>query len=69
MGKLTEKYLKRGTGTSESYKDISAVPFPVLTVCPTYPYKDDRIVYHGLNIVRDLQVKKELTTDQTYPVS
>ena len=69
MGKITEKYLRRGTGTSESYKDISKVPFPVLTVCPTYPYKDDRIVYHGLNIVRDLQVKKELTTDQTYPVS
>ena len=57
MGTLTEKYLKRGTGTSESYKDISTVPFPVLTICPTYPYKDDRISYHGVEIVRDIQVK------------
>ena len=57
IGKLTEKYLKRGTGTSESYKDISTVPFPVLTICPTYPYRDERIAYHGVDIVRDIQVR------------
>ena len=57
IGKLTEKYLKRGTGTSESYKDISTVPFPVLTICPTYPYRDERISYHGVDIVRDIQVQ------------
>ena len=56
VGKLTEKYLKRNTGTSESYKDISTVPFPVLTICPTYPYRDERIAYHGVDIVRDIQV-------------
>ena len=56
VGELTGKYLKRATGTSESYKDISTVPFPVLTICPTYPYKDDRLRYHGIDIVRDLQV-------------
>ena len=55
-GQLTSKYLKRGTGTSESYKHISTQPFPVLTVCPTYPYKYDRLSYHGVDIVRDLQV-------------
>ena len=55
-GQLISKYLKRGTGTSESYKHISTQPFPVLTICPTYPYKDDRLSYHGVDIVRDLQV-------------
>ena len=58
VGQLTSKYLKRGTGSSESYKHISTVPFPVLTICPTYPYKDDRLRYHGVDIVRDLQVLK-----------
>ena len=58
MGQITSKYLKRETGSSESYKDISTVPFPVLTICPTYPYKDDRLKYHGVDIVRDLQVSE-----------
>ena len=58
VGQLTTKYLKRETGSSEIYKDVRNVPFPVLTICPTYPYKDERLRYHGVDIVRDLQVIK-----------
>ena len=57
VGKLTDKFFKRGTGTSESYKDISTQPFPVLTICPSYPYKDDRIKFHGLDLKKDLQAR------------
>ena len=57
VGKLTDKFFKRGTGTSESYKDISTVPFPVLTICPSYPYKGDRIKFHGLELKKDLQAR------------
>ena len=55
----------RATGTSESYKDISTVPFPVLTICPTYPYKDDRISYHGVDIVRDIQFKSQWVSNHS----
>ena len=66
MGKLTDKFVKRGTGTSESYKEISTVPFPVLTICPSYPYKDERIRYHGLDLKKDLQVRIQQYSIPTY---
>jgi len=65
VGKLTDKFFKRGTGTSESYKDISTQPFPVLTICPSYPYKDDRIKFHGLDLKKDLQFKAQWVSNQS----
>ena len=54
--KCAEKYMNKSTGTADKYVHVSKTAFPELTICPTYPYKDDRLSYHGVDIVRDLQV-------------
>ena len=35
------KYLAKNTATADKYVHVSKTAFPVLTICPTYPYKLD----------------------------
>ena len=53
--KCVEKYVERNKGTADKYVHISKTSFPVMTVCPTYPYKLERLWYHGIEIKRDIQ--------------
>lgn len=51
-----EKYLLKSTGTADKYVHVSKTSFPVMTICPTYPYKLDRLQYHGVMTKSDIQV-------------
>jgi len=42
------KYEDKSTGTRDYYVPISDAPFPDLTFCPSYPYKIERLNYHGI---------------------
>ena len=46
----------RERGTSETYVNIAELPFPVFTICPVYPYKDERLAFHGVPGVGEIQV-------------
>lgn len=42
-GKCVEKYLDAFTGTGDKYVHVSKISFPVMTICPTYPYRLDKL--------------------------
>ena len=52
-----EKYVLMERGTTDSYQLVSNIPFPVMTICPTYPYKLDRLQFHGVPTKSDIQVR------------
>ena len=54
--KLVDKLSSGEQGRSQSYKNIAQVPLPVLTICPVFPYKNDRLTYHGHEKVNEIQV-------------
>ena len=54
--KLVDKLSSGEQGRSQSYKNIAQVPLPVLTMCAVFPYKTDRLAYHGQQKVREIQV-------------
>ncbi len=43
------KLLAFKTGTADKYSHVSSAAFPDLTLCPPYPYRDDRLEYHGVS--------------------
>ena len=53
-----DKYLAKSTGTADKYVHVSKTSFPVMTICPTYPYHLDRLQKHGLETKSDIQVYK-----------
>ena len=53
---LVDKLSSGVRGMSESYDNIAQMPFPVFTICPLYPYKNDKLAYHGVQGVREVQV-------------
>ena len=53
---LWEKMQSGERGTSETYVNIAELPFPVFTICPVYPYKDERLAFHGVPGVGEIQV-------------
>ena len=54
-GQCVDKYFNKDTGTADKYVHVSKVSFPIMTVCPTYPYKLDRLQYHGIETKSDIQ--------------
>ncbi|XP_023334500.1 uncharacterized protein LOC111705999 isoform X2 [Eurytemora carolleeae] len=43
-----ENYLKKLTSTGDTYAHVATLPFPELTICPTYPYKLDVLQANGI---------------------
>lgn len=41
VGQCAFKYLDKETGTADKYVHVSNTSFPELTICPTYPYRED----------------------------
>ena len=56
VSKLANRLSSGEQGRSQSYKNIAEVPLPVLTMCAVFPYKTDRLAYHGQQKVREIQV-------------
>ncbi len=42
------KFLDHKTGTADKYAHVSKAPFPVLTICPPYPYDSEQLTNHGV---------------------
>jgi hypothetical protein len=55
IGQCAFKYLDKNTGTADTYVHVSNTTFPVLTICPTYPYKLDVIQQNGIETLSDVQ--------------
>ncbi len=45
------------TGTADKYVHVALASFPVMTLCPPYPYREDRLQFHGAT--RFARKKKE----------
>lgn len=50
-----DKYLEKSTGTADKYVHVSKTSFPIMTICPTYPYKLTKLKEHGLNTKNEIQ--------------
>ena len=48
-----QRYQAKLTGTSDLYKHTSEVPFPDLTFCPVFGYKEDILQNNGIKNVTD----------------
>ena len=46
--KCFQKYYDKNTGTADKYVHVSTTPFPELSICPTYPYKLDKLQNNGI---------------------
>jgi hypothetical protein len=55
VGKCIEKFLAKNTGTADKYVDVSKTAFPELTICPSYPYKWDKLIANGIPTKEDIQ--------------
>ncbi len=42
------KFFAFKTGTGDKYVHVSSAPFPVATVCPPYPYREEALARHGV---------------------
>ena len=51
-----EKYLEKNTGTGDKYQHTSGVPFPEMTICPTYPYRLDVLNKNGIAGKNNIQL-------------
>ena len=49
------KFREKSTGTGDKYVDISKTSFPVMSICPTYPYKLDILQDNGLETLTSIQ--------------
>jgi hypothetical protein len=49
------KFREKATGTGDKYVHISTTSFPVMSICPSYPYKLDKLREHGLDVRSDIQ--------------
>ena len=57
-----DKFFLKATGTADKYVHVSKTSFPILTVCPTYPYKLDRLQHHGVETKSDIQFGAEFSS-------
>ena len=48
-----QRYQAKLTGTSDLYKHTSEVPFPDLTFCPVFGYKEDILQNNGIKNVTE----------------
>jgi hypothetical protein len=55
IGKCIEKYYSNNTGTADKYVHVSKTAFPELTICPTYPYKLDKLIANGISTKSEIQ--------------
>lgn len=55
VGQCAFKYLDKETGTADKYVHVSNTSFPELTICPTYPYREDVLQANGINKAWDVQ--------------
>ena len=54
-GQCALKYLDKETGTADKYVHVSNVSFPELTICPTYPYREDVLKENGIERAWEVQ--------------
>ena len=54
--KCVEKYMLRNTGTGDKYQHTSKVPFPEMTICPTYPYRLNVLNNNGISGKNSIQL-------------
>ncbi|XP_059098535.1 uncharacterized protein LOC131892719 [Tigriopus californicus] len=59
------KYLDASTGTGDKYVHVARTSFPVMTICPSYPYKLDRLQYHGIMTKSDIQFNSQWTSNDS----
>lgn len=60
------KYLEESTGTGDKYVHVARTSFPVMTICPAYPYKLDRLQHHGIMTKSDIQFQSAwISNDST----
>lgn len=50
-----DKYFAKDTGTGDKYVHVSSTSFPVMTICPTYPYRLPVLRSYGVDTLTDLQ--------------
>ena len=50
-----EKYIDKSTGTADKYVHVSKTSFPVMTICPTYPYNINALNQFGIDVKTLLQ--------------
>ena len=60
-----KKYNLRSTATADKYVHVSNASFPVMTICPTYPYKLDRLNYHGVATRSDIQFQADFVSNRS----
>ena len=51
------KYTAGNTATSDKYQHIATLPFPDLSICPSYPYKLDVLQANGITDKSSYQFK------------
>ena len=51
-----EKYMLKNTGSGDKYQHTSQVPFPEMTICPTYPYQLDVLNENGIPGTNNIQL-------------
>ena len=60
-----EKYLERNTGTGDKYEHTSKVPFPEMTICPTYPYRLNVLNKNGISGKNNIQLGAQWISNDT----
>ena len=58
------KYLDKSTGTADKYVHVSLTSFPVMTICPTYPYRIDALKDNGVETKSDIQFGAKWVSDK-----
>ena len=65
VAQCVKKYYLMATATGDKYVHVSKTSFPVMTICSTYPYKLDRLNYHGVATKTDIQFKAQFVSNRS----
>ena len=65
IAECVKKYNVRATATGDKYVHVTNTSFPVMTICPTYPYKLNRLNFHGIKTKSDIQFEAAFVSNRS----
>ena len=61
-----EKYMLKSTGSGDEYQHTSQVPFPEMTICPTYPYQLEVLKDNGIPGTNNIQLGAQWISNDSF---